>query len=515
MRLIVTLLLSACLFCITTQAQMLDNTFGNNDGLVINNLTQGVDGIAGMALQNDGKILATGTANNRFVLVRYNTNGTFDSSFGNNGVVQTNFIFGTGWTNVVVQSDNKIIVSGTDNYKPFVARYNVDGTIDSSFGNNGVQYIVIQGRDNSSMPGMALSADGKILLAGKKPGNVSDPTYIYVIRLNSDGTTDTSFGPDGTGLSLLSPSINFANGTALYTNPKGIAFNSQGEIFVQIQFLINSGTAYLSDYGMIKYSPSGIWNEEFGEGGLARANINHTGQILESGFEILEDDKIISVARKIYQPMAQTGLLLTKFNVDGTFDTDFGTNGISETMVTYSQNLDIEVLSNEKILIAGDNQSTFTSILYHPDGQLDTEYGADGFFIYKFEQGSYDYGRAIVQQTDGKIIIGGSTSHQCANTGLALMRLGVESGTASVTDLTGDDLQLFPNPTNGKVFVNFPKELSEINVKVRNIMGQEIGNYHFKNTNQVNLDLDAESGIYFVQIIEQNTVKADFKVIKN
>lgn len=514
MKKTITSLLSACLLCTVTQAQTLDATFGNNDGLVINNLTQGVDGIAGMALQNDGKILATGTSNGRFVLVRYNANGTFDSSFGNNGVVQTNFIFGTGWTNAIVQSDNKILVSGTDNYKPFVARYNSDGTIDTNFGNNGVQYIVIQGRDNSTMPGMALSAEGKILLVGKKPGNVSDPTYIYVTRLNPDGSTDNSFGPDGTGLSLLSPSINYADGTALHSNPKGIAFNAQGEIFVQIQFLINSGGNYLSDYGILKYSSSGIWNEEFGVGGIAVANINHTGQILESGFEILADGKIISVARKIYQPLAQTGLLLAKYNSDGTFDTNFGTNGISETMVTYSQNLDIEVLSNGKIVIAGDNQSTFTSILYHPDGQIDTEYGTDGFFIYKFDPGSYDYGRAIVQQPDGKIIIGGSTSHQCANTGLALMRFAAESGTASITDLTVDGPKLFPNPTTGKVFVNFPKEFSEINVKVRNVMGQEIGNYYFKNTNQVDLDIEAESGIYFIQVMEQNSIRAELKVIK-
>ena len=514
MRLTITTLLSACVFCITAQAQTLDNTFGNNNGLVINNLSQGVDGISGMALQSDGKILATGTSNNKFVLVRYTPNGTFDSSFGNNGIVQTNFTFGTSWSNVIVQSDNKILVSGTDNYKPFVARYNSDGTIDTGFGNNGVQYIVILGRDNSSMPGMALSADGKILLVGLKPGNVSDPRFIYVTRLNSDGSTDNSFGPDGTGLSLLSPDINYANGTALSSNPKGIAFNSQGEIFVQIQFSINPGTSYLSDYGMLKYSSSGIWDVSFGEGGIAAAHINHTGQILESGFEISADDKIISVARKIYQPMAQTGLILVKYNTDGTFDTDFGTNGISETMVTYSQNIDIEILSNEKIVIAGDNLSTFTSILYHPDGQIDTDYGTDGFFIYKFEPGSYDYGRAVVQQADGKIIIGGATSHQCANTGFAVMRLNSESGIASISDIAETDLQLHPNPTDGEIFINFPTEFSDVTVKVRNIMGQEIGNYYFATTNKIDLNLDAESGIYFVQIIEKDEVKADLKIIK-
>lgn len=521
MKGIFTLLFSTCLFCYTIQAQVLDHTFGTG-GLVINNLTQGIDGIYGIALQNDGKIIASGTANNRFILIRYNTNGTFDSSFGNNGIIQTNFSFGGGFTKIIIQPDDKIIVNASNNFRPFIARYNPDGTPDHTFGNNGIRYFVIHEIDNSTIYSMVLSKENKIILVGKKHGNISNPPYIYLMRLNQDGSTDTDFGTEGsTGLSLLSPDITYAKGITINATPQDIGVNSHGEIFVQINFSIKTEEGYLSDYGVLKYTASGVWDNTFGEEGIAAANIHHPGQILPSNFKILDDGKIISIARKNYNPLPKRGLLITKYNTDGSIDTDFGNNGLVETIVTNSKKTDLDILSNGKIFIAGDNLETFTSILYHPDGQIDTDYGEDGFFVYKFEPGSYDFGRVIAKQPDGKIIIGGSTSHQCANTGFALMRLNVENdillrlNTESKTPVEKTvDLQLFPNPTQGKTTITFPKELSEINVKILNITGQEISNYYFKNTSKIDLDLEVKNGLYFIHIIQNNNIIANFKVIK-
>jgi uncharacterized delta-60 repeat protein len=517
MKALFSLLFSVCLFCFTTQAQLLDDTFGNN-GLVINNLTQGIDGIYGMAIQHDGKIITSGTANGTFVLVRYNTNGTFDSSFGNNGIVQTNFSFTGGQCNIIIQSDNKILVQSSNNYKPFIARYNTNGTLDNTFGTNGMVYIIVQNKDNSSTGGMLLTQDGKIVLLGRKPGNAIDPTYIFLIRLNADGSIDTHFGPDGTGLSLLAPTINYQNGTAMYSTARNITLNSNGDLFVQLMFNINTETGYITDYGVLKYSSSGIRDQEFGEGGIAPAHVNHNGQIIQSGIKILDDDKIISIARKNYYPLPKRGLLLTKYNTDGSLDTSFGTNGFVETTVDNSIDMDLEILANKKIFIAGDNLETFTSILYEPNGQIDITYGDNGFFVYKFEPLSYDYGRVVAKQTDGKIIIAGSTSHQCANRGFALMRLNIEQEIA--TDINENNnnqlagIQFYPNPTNGKITINLPKQFSDIDIKILSTTGQQILYCNFKNTNQIDLNPDLKSGMYFVQIIDATNVVANLKVVK-
>lgn len=511
----ITLLLLIGLLSFSAKTQTLDNTFGTN-GFVINNLTSGVDWIYAMALQSDGKILVSGTAGGRFTIARYNPDGTFDASFGNNGVVQTNYVFGESWTSIyiIVQPDHKILVSGSNSFKPFVARYNADGTSDVSFGDNGMRQIIVLGQEAPSLLGMVLSEDGKILVSGVKPGNASDPSALYFLRLNSDGSTDISFGPDATGLSLLSRDINYANDTALNSTVHGIAFNSQGNLFVQIEFQINTGTGYLSDYGMIKFSSSGIWDEEFGEGGVAPAHVNHTGQILTHGFKILEDDKIISIARKNLHPQPKRGVLLAKYNADGILDTDFGTNGLVETLLTNPSAVDIEILANDQILITGDDLNTFTSILYHSDGQIDNTYGDNGFFVSKFDPGSYDYGRIAVQQPDGKIIIGGTTSHMCANRGFAMIRFNIAGVTATVPNISEADVKLFPNPTNGRIFIDLHEEFSDVSVKIVNAFGQEIRKYHFGTASQVELDIDLAEGIYFVQVFEKETAKSNFKVVK-
>lgn len=508
-------LLSAFSISFVSNAQTIDNTFGNGDGFIINNFTSGVDGALAVALQNNGKIVVAGTSNGKLILVRYNTDGSFDTSFGTNGNVVTHFLHSQGWTSLSIQTDNKIVVCAMDNYKPFVARYNTNGTLDTSFGTSGVQPIVILGRDNSSIPGMLIDSNGKIILFGKKPGNVSDPMALFLTRLNTDGSTDLSFGTNGDGLSLLPIIFNFENGTTTNSNPRDIAFNSQGEIIAQIDYTIIQNSVYLQDYGLLKYTASGIRDENFGAGGLAPANIYQQTQILPAKIKILPDGKIISTARKIVG--AGRYVVLVKHNVDGSIDTDFGTDGLTETLTPTSLNSDIEILPSGKILIAGDDNNTFTTILYHSTGEIDEAYGVNGFFIYKFDPGSYDFGRDAVQQPDGKIIIVGATSHQCANTGFALMRLTVENPPTASINATdgGNNLQIFPNPTTGNITIHSPNGFSATNVLVFNAVGQEIMNYQFQSTNTIDLNLEeVENGMYSVQLIEKNGSTSIFKIIK-
>ena len=187
----------------------LDSTFGNN-GKVTTDFGPGDDNIQSILLQADGKILVVGDSFNGssydFALARYNSNGSLDTTFGTGGRVTTNFGLtsaeDTG-LDAVLQADGKILVGGTafiggDNDFA-LARYNRDGTLDTSFGDGGKASTFFEGGGDDQISSIVLQADGKILVAGRTSigGNGSSKLNFALARYNSNGTLDTSFGTGG------------------------------------------------------------------------------------------------------------------------------------------------------------------------------------------------------------------------------------------------------------------------------------------------------------------------------
>ncbi|MEI6200176.1 MAG: delta-60 repeat domain-containing protein, partial [Actinomycetota bacterium] len=128
---------------------IVDSTFGK-DGNVITNLG-GSDVANSTAIQQDGKIIVAGHSDNDFALARYNTGGDLDTSFDTDGTVTTNF-GGTDYGySVAVQTDGKIILAGfsnvNGNYDFALARYNTDGSLDTSFDTDGTVTTDLGGDD--------------------------------------------------------------------------------------------------------------------------------------------------------------------------------------------------------------------------------------------------------------------------------------------------------------------------------------------------------------------------------
>src|SRR5262245_33271373 len=157
----------------------------------------------GLAVQPDGKIVAAGwTIRNEgadFAVARYNDDGTLDTSFGNGGRVTTDFggAFEGAWS-VAVQTDGKIVAAGltgsfgTNNFA--VARYNSDGTLDTGFGTGG---RVITGFLGVTAVALSVAAqtDGKVVVAGL--AGIDGGADFALVRYNSNGTLDTGFGTGG------------------------------------------------------------------------------------------------------------------------------------------------------------------------------------------------------------------------------------------------------------------------------------------------------------------------------
>lgn len=180
-------------------------------GFIKTDFTGGEDEIRSIALQPDGKILVTGWAFNNstnkynFGLARYNNNGTLDTAFSGDGKLQTDFV---GFTDavaqdVIVQNDGKIVVVGSvytnvwGNGPIALVRYNSDGSLDTSFGDNGLLATNF-GLDGDSLD---IQADGKIIVTGpymlKTPGLYYGGNNFVVARFNLNGTLDSTFDGDG------------------------------------------------------------------------------------------------------------------------------------------------------------------------------------------------------------------------------------------------------------------------------------------------------------------------------
>lgn len=173
-----------------------DDTF-NGDGKVTTSIGDGFDAAFAIAAQSDDKIVAVGYTqvsggNYDFAVVRYTTAGALDSSFSDDGIAtfgsaqKTEFASG-----VAIQADGKIVVAGTAAGHPLVVRYNTNGTLDSSFDGDGAVELAV----TASVVGVALQADGKIVL-GASVGTEA-ATNFAAIRLTTAGAADTTFSGDG------------------------------------------------------------------------------------------------------------------------------------------------------------------------------------------------------------------------------------------------------------------------------------------------------------------------------
>lgn len=174
---------------------LLDSSFGTGGTVIMDFSGGSVDRAFALTIQPDGKIVVAGDSDANFALARYNPDGTLDASFGNGGKVITTFGGADAASAVALQPDGKIVVAGqSDNGTSIdfaLARYNPDGSLDTSFGSGGKVATNFTGGSDDAASAVAIQFDGKIVVAGDSEG------AFAVARYNPDGTLDTTFGTGG------------------------------------------------------------------------------------------------------------------------------------------------------------------------------------------------------------------------------------------------------------------------------------------------------------------------------
>ncbi len=397
------LFLCLSLICAATlasaQAGSLDPTFGTGGIFTFSTTSNGggSNSASAIALQSDGKLVVAGQVGSRSGLLRLNTNGTLDTTFGTAGVVVSKLggVVDQLFVGLAIQSDGKIVVSATGiPARGQVGRFNPNGSPDTTFGTAGVASL-------SMTAGLlVLQTDGRIIVTGASAGNAS------MARLQSNGQLDTSFGTNGQA--------------PLAAGAGSITLQADGKI------LIGSGAfaaaAVLNPANgagaVARYNTNGSLDKSFGISGLA-ASI-----VAPSALAVQSDGKILAAGSNVSQ-LALSGNVggfgLVRLNSNGSVDTTLGTRGGVTTAFPGASLTDafaVILQSNGDIVAAGEAGNAATSQLtesfalarYLGTGKLDSTFGTGGLVTTNFGNTAAAFITSLVLQSDGKIVAAGSNA---------------------------------------------------------------------------------------------------------
>jgi uncharacterized delta-60 repeat protein len=461
-------------------------------------------------VQSDQKIVVTGVSlNTQFAgelkVLRFLPNGDRDSAFANNGVfsiVLTNETYGI---ESQVRSDGKIVVMGLAS-KVFgyldmlLLRLNANGTLDSSFGTNGSVVADFSPRDDYGQA-MTLQADGKILVSGSITDTVTFFSTPVVIRYNENGSIDSTFG---------------TNGIASYPAIEGD--NELTSIIIQDDKKIVAAGHYSNVLGgfndfdifLMRLDTNGVFDSSFGTGGVVKTSLNGG---VDDCFGLSQDKNgDLVVCGFTTLPNLTLDMVLLKYNLSGTLVPTFGTGGVvtfnnSDEDVAY----DIEIQSDNKIVLGGTSGISFLGPRpmalwrYQSNGTPDATFGNNGFVntsIFPYQQDI----NAIAIQADDRIVAAGKTNNG-TQLDLAVLRY-YNDLTTSVNELNpAESLHLFPNPalaSSTVILKSGDHFKANCQVEITDLSGKPIAVYtNLKSQNetlQIQLPSNIVSGFYFVSV---------------
>ena len=406
-------------------------------GLVTTDPTTLDDGIAGLAILPDGKIIAGGNSsddieNGEFVLARYNSDGSLDTTFGTSGIARIDFGVGLSeLADIAVQTDGKIVAAGKyadmlDGAPVFaLARFCPDGAADTGvncptlqpkFGASGkVMTEAIAGSLASYAQAVVVQSDGKIVAGGAavSSGADYDAEVFALVRYNADGSLDTAFDGDGRVTTAMG---------AFRDEIYDLAIDATNKI---VGVGVSVDADYYQHFALARYTSSGSLDASFdGDGkvitALAAEGFAYAlaiqpgdGKLVTAGYATTDLDTY------------PTGFAVARYNPNGSLDTGFGTGGSTilffhpEVLYDFANSVALDTYG--RILVGGlsfpsaNGAENAALARLCPDGTLDTggkcsPYGfsEDGRVTLP-GSGASSFHALAVRPADGNILAGGST----------------------------------------------------------------------------------------------------------
>ncbi|MQA75431.1 MAG: hypothetical protein GEU88_13990 [Solirubrobacterales bacterium] len=376
----------------------LDESFGG-DGRVVADVGA-FDVANAVAIQADGRIVAAGElgtmSSSDFALARYNPDGTLDPTFvgdgksAGDGTLTTDFGDSSDLAHAVaIQADGKIVVAGATSLgdgRFALARYNPDGSLDSSFSGDGKVTTDIGGGDDGANA-VAIQADGKIVAAGNTAfggGNFG------LARYNPDGSLDPSFAGNGK-LEVGFGRDEAANAVAIQADDKIIA----------------AGSTSFGDGGfaLVRFDSDGALDPTFDGDGRVFPDRNDANGA--NAVAIQADGRILAAGS---DNLGDSDFALSRYNSDGSLDPSFDGNGhVSTDFGDEEVATGVVIQADGRIVAAGETEldtGDFALARYNSDGTLDPTFDDDGRVV--TDLGAFDFAREIAIQADGRIVAAGA-----------------------------------------------------------------------------------------------------------
>jgi uncharacterized delta-60 repeat protein len=386
----------------------LNPTFGTG-GIAITTMGSPAGRLTDMVLQPDGKILTVGTAHfntgaatrEDFGLARFNGNGTLDTTFGTGGKVFTHVGGRDGIRGVALQSNGMIVTVGNTGFSGdgwAVARYDANGMLDPNFGTGGIVISNLQPGSDGAFD-VAIQADGKIVVVGASgPSPSLSTSHFAVVRYNIDGSLDTSFG--GVGYVVTTAFGNFsaeAHKVLLQPDGKILALGSSS----------NSGGNF--SFAAARYNHDGSIDTGFGTGGIVKITAFNAFEDTRDAI-LLPDGKIL-MGGVVFSNITQSSeIALVRLTSAGQLDLSFGTNG--KTFINLGNDEAINGMALQAdgkiVAVGGSGQRSWVG-RFNPEGTLDLTFGTvdAGIIVTDIDASNTDNFDSVLVMPNGDILAGG------------------------------------------------------------------------------------------------------------
>ena len=509
-------------FLSNAQDGTLDTSFGDN-GTVVETFSNADSEFLDILKTNDA-LYATGfsstTGNEKISVAKFDLNGNLDTSFGDNGLLVLDIgSFDGRATTILQQADEKLVVAGWTRFgnkdQYVVARVNLDGTIDSDFATDGIATGSFSGSsfaEDEIMEAGFLS-DEKIVFAGRSYNGSSEDGFVGC--LNTDGSLNTDFGNGGSVI------IDFPGGPPSEV-ATALAINDQDEIFI-------GGTVSL-EFGeerslfVTKVDANGTIDTNFGDSGSSIYTINPNTIAGLNALAIDAQGRVLTGGGAFDTDELDNNFFLTRFNPNGSLDNSFGNNGIVVLQKSSNEAIsDLEILDNEVILAAGSTggfNSRFLMARLGPNGNQDMSFGTDGFSSLLVES-TFNGMRGIA--IDDGCVYGAGFGYDGDIYKSVIAKFFNQNPISNIEDSPSIEVSIaiFPNPISSEFFMEFQLlNASKVSIQLADFSGKIIASLlpqtHFpKGSQKLRLTLpnDISSGHYQV-MVQVNEELMTSKVVK-
>lgn len=439
----------------TTQAQTLlspgtpDLDFGTN-GRVLTQVEGGCD-VGDAILMPDNKILSVCTqtryrdnyAHYYFLLVRHNPNGTPDNTFGAGGVVTIPIGDGPSThyrgETLYLQPDGKIVIAGTLERDFGMVRVNSDGSLDKSFGEGGhvrTDFAAFEEISTDYFQGLEVRPDGRLIAYGKSivqtpmlpcdvPWCYMSPEYerLALAQYNADGSLDISFGAGGIQRSRFTNNLHY---------PQSLIIEPDGKILfiagVYERAIVYGGWGVLFTQVAARYNIDGNLDADFGKDGIK--------ELPNAEIYSLPDGKFLAyeTCDSSYQPCSGYNTRFFRLNSDLITDATFGSNGLAPYYLFNNDNGTIYPQPDGKFIFTSYHYHGMTGALgrtymyrFNSDGSIDFSFGINGSIGFDLDDSNAhaSFQPKIIIQPDGKILAVGAfypPQNTTGTSGIAMIR---------------------------------------------------------------------------------------------